>query len=57
MRDDRVLDALGEPLGRHQPQLLAEDLPLSGQSASLRIPHEGGIPQGSWTVSPADTAL
>lgn len=55
--DDRVLVALPEPPGRRHPQLLAEDSPFVGQPASLRIPHARGVPQGSWTVSPADTTL
>lgn len=49
VRDDRVLVAPGKrkPLGRFQPQLLAEVTPFIGQPAPLPIPHAVGISQGS----------
>jgi hypothetical protein len=42
--DDRVLVALPEPLGRLQPQLLAEGPPFVGQPSALRVPHAIDIP-------------
>lgn len=55
--DDCVLVPLPEPLGRLQPQLLADSKPFVGRLAPLRVPHPVGTPHGSRDASPYETTL
>jgi hypothetical protein len=57
MSDNGGVVTARESLGRLCPKSLSKRPTLGGKPATLRIPHEDGIPPGSPTVSPHDTTL
>ncbi|MFC7260569.1 hypothetical protein ACFQZP_44760 [Streptomyces lutosisoli] len=55
--DDCGVVTPDEALGGLSPQSLAKRPTFGGRPATLRVPHEDGVPLGPPAVSPHDTTL